>query len=174
MQAQDVLRLEDFELFNGIKDEEIGLLYKGMQTKNLVRGNVLHYSTSPNKFIYFLVEGAMKCVSIDGEGKELIKYLMSSGKIFGEIPLLEKVERPDAYAEALQKSVVVLLDANILKKLMLENEDFRIKINQQIGTRLQLAENRLLSQSFKSVQRRLMDFIVELCKDFGKETPNGY
>jgi CRP/FNR family transcriptional regulator len=166
--------LEGYDLFEKIKNADIRRFEQNTLTRKLPKGSVLHFPMMLNKYVYFLQKGVIK-IAVTGEnGREFIKYLIKPGNLFGEIPLVGHVESPLDYAIAIEDSVVWFIDSETMKQWMLENEDLRLNVFKQIGSRIKKVENRLLSMIFKDARTRAMEFIAQFTIEFGKHTPEGY
>jgi CRP/FNR family transcriptional regulator len=135
---------------------------------------MLRFPEKLNKYVYFLKHGVLKVMATDENGKEAIIYLIKPGNLFGEIGLFGDFEYVEEYAVAVEESVVCFIDAAKLKQWINENEDLRVRIFKQMGTRLQKMENRLLSMLFKDAQHRIYEFLIDFVKDFGTKTEEGY
>ena len=145
-----------------------------MSVRVLKKNTILRFPEMQKKYVYFLKEGFMKIAATNGEGKEVIKYLVKPGNLFGEIALLDEDENPEDYAVALDEAVVNFVEAEKMKQWMNANHDLRAEVNKQIGKRLKNAENRLLSMIFTDANTRICNFIYEFTRDFGKTTEHGY
>jgi len=165
--------LEQFDLLKKMTAEEIHSVEKNILVRHLKKRSILRFPRMLNKYVYYLQEGIIE-IATNEEDKEIIKYLIKPGNLFGEIPLLEGAEDPEDYAIALEVSVVCFIDAAKLKQWMLKNEDLRITINKQISNRLRKVENRLLSIIFKDARTRISEFLADFARDFGKKNETGF
>jgi CRP/FNR family cyclic AMP-dependent transcriptional regulator len=165
--------LEQFDLLKKMTAQEIHGVEKSILIRTLKKHTILRFPRMLNKYVYFLKEGIVE-IATNEDGKEIIKYLIKPGNLFGEIPLLEGAEDPDDYAITLEDSVVCFIVAEKLKQWMLKNEDLRITINKQISNRIRKVENRLLSIIFKDAKTRISEFLPDFAIEFGKKTEQGF
>jgi CRP/FNR family transcriptional regulator len=166
--------LEDYDLFQSLSEKEIGGIEESVFARTLKKNEMLRFPEKLNKYVYFLKHGVLKVMATDENGKEAIIYLIKPGNLFGEIGLFGDFEYVEEYAVAVEESVVCFIDAAKLKQWINENEDLRVRIFKQMGTRLQKMENRLLSMLFKDAQHRIYEFLIDFVKDFGTKTEEGY
>jgi CRP/FNR family transcriptional regulator len=117
--------------------------------------------------VYLLCEGYVKIATTSEEGKEVIKYLIKPGKLFGEMILLEDSEHEGDYAVALQDAVISFIDTEKLKSAIKTDLELRKDIFFQLATRIKQAETRWLSMTFHDAFTRVCDFIVDFTLDFG-------
>lgn len=165
--------LEKFDFTQKLCKEERVHMEKSMVMKKVDKDTMLHFPEMKEKFIYFLKEGMVKIVHYNEDGRETIKYLVSPGNIFGELALLENDENSNDYAIALNDCTICFMDVEQLNMMMQENKDLSISIRKLIGLRLKKLETRIESLIFKDAQTRIVEFLAELFKEFGKEEGQG-
>ena len=145
-----------------------------MSVRVVKKNTIFRFPEMQNKYIYFLKEGCMKIAIMNDEGREVIKYLVKPGDLFGEITLLDEFENPKDYAFAMEDSIVHFVATEKMKQWMNTDPDLRREVNKQIGQRVKKAESRLLSMIFTDVNTRVSNFINEFAREFGKATEQGY
>lgn len=145
-----------------------------VMVRTLKKNTILHFPKMESKYVYLLNEGYIKIATTNAEGKEVIKYLVKLGKLFGELSLLDGHEPTEDYAVAVEDCEISFIDKEKLKVCMSTDEELRIEINGQIGSRIRKAENRLLAIIFKDAFNRICDFITEFASEFGRETNDAY
>lgn len=165
--------LEKFDFSQKLCKEERLQMEKSMVMKKVDKDTMLHFPEMTEKYIYFLKEGMVKIVHYNEDGRETIKYLISPGNIFGELALLENDENSNDYAIALNDCTICFMDVEHLNMMMQENNDLSISIRKLIGLRLKKLETRIESLIFKDSQTRIIEFLAELFKEFGKEEGQG-
>lgn len=165
--------LEKFDFTQKLCKEERLHMEKSMVMKRVDKNTMLHFPEMKEKFVYFLKEGLVKIVHYNEDGRETIKYLVSPGNIFGELALLDNDENSNDYAIALNDCCICFMDVDHLNMMMQENQDLSISIRKLIGLRLKKLENRLESLIFKDSQTRIVEFLAELFKEFGKDEGDG-
>jgi CRP/FNR family cyclic AMP-dependent transcriptional regulator len=157
-----------------MKQNEFLGFEKRMLVRVLKKNAILRYSEMLHKYVYLLKEGCLKIAVTNEEGKEVIKYLVKPGDLFGEISLLGISESYEDYAVALADSVVYFADVEQMQQWINVDPDLRTKIYKQMGERIRKAENRFLSMAFNDAHTRICSFLTELSSEFGKQTDEGY
>jgi CRP/FNR family transcriptional regulator len=145
-----------------------------MSVRVLKKNTIFRFPEMKNKYIYFLKEGLMKIAVMNEEGKEVIKYLVKPGCLFGEITLLDERENADDYAVALEDATIHFVAAEKMKQWMNTHHDLRREVNKQFCNRIRKIENRLLSIIFKDAKIRISEFITDFVMEFGKKTEQGF
>jgi CRP/FNR family transcriptional regulator len=145
-----------------------------VMVRTLKKNTILHFTKMTSKYVYLLNEGYIKIVTTNEEGKEVIKYLVKPGNLFGELSLLDSTEQTEDYAVAVEDCEIGLIDKEKLKICMRTDDELRTEINRQIGSRIRKAENRLLAIIFRDAFNRICDFIVEFALEFGNANNETY
>jgi CRP/FNR family transcriptional regulator, cyclic AMP receptor protein len=175
MEAKEKLwYLEQFDLLQKMKKDDIINMEKSMVMRKINKDTLLHFPDMQGRHVYFLKEGTVKIATLNPDGKELIKYLIRPGFIFGELALLESQEHEDDYAVALEDCIICFMDVDKLKQMMQMNEDLNLKIRKLVGIRIKKVESRLSSMFFKTAPERIYDFLLEFAKEFGRHVKDGY
>ncbi len=140
-------------------------------------------SYTKKEFIYFTDESATKVYLIDKgkvkigfyteEGEEVVKAILSRGEIFGEKTILGETKHNE-FAQSLDKDTSICsISVDELQGLMLENRSLSLKLYKFIGLRIKRLERRLELLMFKDIRTRVLEFLSELEKEFGKTLANG-
>jgi len=140
-------------------------------------------SYTKKEFIYFTDESATKVYLVDKgkvkigfyteEGEEVVKAILSRGEIFGEKTILGETKHNE-FAQSLDKDTSICsISVNELHGLMLENRSLSLKLYKFIGLRIKRLERRLELLMFKDIRTRVLEFLSELEKEFGKILANG-
>jgi CRP/FNR family cyclic AMP-dependent transcriptional regulator len=164
--------LEKFDFTQKLCKEEKIHLEKAMIMKNVNKDTFLHFPEMKEDYIYFLKEGFVKIVHINESGEEQIKYVLTPGNIFGELSLLDNREDPNDYAVAIDNCVICFMKVTELKAMMEKNNDLAIRINKLVGLRIKRIERKLENLIFKDAKTRIIEFLIELAQEFGKQEGN--
>lgn len=114
-----------------------------------------------------LAEGRVKVGSITDDGKQTILAFIEPGEVFGELAALDGEAREE-FAEAAEKSTVILLPADLLRTLVEETPQLALGITRLIGLRRRRVERRLKSLLFRSNRQRLVSLLLELADQYGE------
>ena len=116
----------------------------------------------------------MKTITTHETGKDLIKFLVKPGNLVGDIPILEQYERPSNYAVALEDSLVTLLDMTIVTNWFTRYDFFRVRLKEQVASRIHKMEDRLSSVIHMKASERVADFLVNFVLEFGTSDETGW
>ena len=121
---------------------------------------------SANK-VYLIEKGKVKIGYYSEEGDEIVKAILARGEIFGETAILGESIREE-FAQSIDNSTSICpVGVNTMHDLMRNNKTFSLKIYKVIGFKLKKLERRLQLLLFKDAKTRLLEFLDDLCSDYG-------
>ena len=111
------------------------LLAWGAVFKKVNSGEIIFQEGAQSSFYYQLVEGKVRWVNINEEGKEFIQVMIEPGECFGEFALFDD-EPFAATAVADEDSVIIRLHKSIFMQLIKENTDLHFEFTRLLTQRL--------------------------------------
>jgi len=134
-------------------------------TENYERKQTLYQEGKKPRFLFYLVNGKVKGLKTNQDGKEYITNLYSDGDFIGYSALLENSSYED--------SAVVIEDAEILP---IPKDDFLQMVYNEIGIaskfihiitkNVKEKEDRLISLAYNSLRKRVATALVEITNKF--------
>lgn len=172
MEKSKIWYLENFNLFKGLTMEQ--LQYFGMKSsmRKFKKGEFIYFPNELSDKVFILKDGEIKIGMYTDDGREILKTVLRSGEIFGEMSLTGEIKRGD-FAQANDNEVVIcVFDVDVVEEMIRQNPNLSLKITKIIGFRLKTVENKLASLVFKDARSRIVDFLKEQADKYGK--PVGY
>ncbi|MBC3759538.1 Crp/Fnr family transcriptional regulator [Hyunsoonleella sp. SJ7] len=121
---------------------------------------------SANK-VYLIEKGKVKIGYYTEEGDEVVKAILTRGELFGETAIFGESKR-DEFAQSIDNTTSICpIGVETMHDLMRDNKTFSFKVYKFIGLKLKRLERRLQLLLFKDAKTRLMEFLHELCHDYG-------
>ena len=161
--------LENFDLFNVFCPKKV---QKNIGTSHELttykKGDYIYFPEDKAGNVYLISDGRIKIGTINDDGKENIKSVLSKGEVFGEMALFGESLRKD-FAQVLEEATLCVLTLDEMQELMLEDQDFSIKIVRLIGLKLRRAERKIESLVFKDARTRIIEFLLDLAEERGKK-----
>lgn len=111
------------------------LLAWGAAYKKVKAGEVIFHEASNCTFYHQLVEGKVRWVNINDEGKEFIQTFIEPGECFGEFPLFDG-EPYAAGAIADSDSVIIRLHKSTFIQILQENPELHFEFSKLLTQRL--------------------------------------
>ncbi len=87
--------LENFNLFNGLKQDSMMELNKISSMNDLEKNQPIYFPHEPSNAIFFLKTGRVKISKSSNKGKEMVVAFIYPGELFGEMAYMEEEERTD-------------------------------------------------------------------------------
>ncbi len=164
--------LKSCELFRQLSPDELATLERRCRSRQLAKGSPIYLPADHADGVLLMASGRAKIGSFTDEGKQAILAFIEPGELFGELAILDGGQR-DEYAEAVEKSRVILIPSDVMHDLMEQNPQVSLGITKLFGFRRQRIERRLKYLLFRSNRERLVSLLLELAEQYGYPTPEG-
>ncbi|WP_179019184.1 Crp/Fnr family transcriptional regulator [Winogradskyella forsetii] len=145
--------------FKAYKEEHDFCAYK--------KKDYIYFEADSANKVYLIEKGKVKIGYYSEEGNEIIKAILSKGELFGEKAILG-AEKRDEFAQSIDNSTSICpISVETMHNLMRNNQTFSLKVYKFIGFKFKKLERRLQLLLFKDTKTRLIEFLDELCNDYG-------
>lgn len=162
--------LEQFDILKVLSKRELTQMSETALHKHYKKDDPIMFPFNSQKTLYLLKEGAVKIGNYTDNGEENLKYLLSSGTIFGEMALTDG--NSNDFAVATENCIVCTLNTDFMQELMMRNRSLNIAMYKLIGLRLRKVEAKLATIIYKDSSTRIIEFLKELVNDFGQMQDN--
>ena len=121
---------------------------------------------SANK-VYLIEKGKVKIGYYNEQGDEVVKAILTKGELFGEKAILG-ANRRNEFAQSIDNNTSICpIGVDTMHDLMRNNQTFSFKVYKFIGFKFQKLERRLELLLYKDTRTRLIEFLDELCDEYG-------
>ena len=158
--------LKRCELFQRLSPEELTALEYRCRVRNFSRGSPVYLPADEAQGVLLLASGRIKICSFADDGKQAILAFIEPGELFGELALLDEGQREE-YAEAVDKSSVILIPAAVMHALIEANPHLSLGVTKLFGLRRRRIERRIKYLLFRSNRDRLVHLLLELAEEYG-------
>lgn len=159
--------LENSPLFATLTTDERLIVWQNAGVNTYGKHQVLYKPGQTTTKVYLLLKGSVK-VTVHAEKKDIIKYVVRPGGLFGESHLLGDLQRRD-FAYAMDDAIEALeMDAATLLMLMRRNFAFAQSLLYFLGERLRYTENQLEKIVLKDSKSRILEFLHQMGIEQGK------
>lgn len=142
--------------------------YKSAHNFNIYnKKDYIYFEEDASNKVYLIDKGKVKLGYYTEDGNEIIKAILCKGEVFGEKAILGDAKRTEFAQATSNNTSVCPIGVNTLHELMRDNQTFTLKIYKFISFRIQKLERRLQLLLFKDTKTRLLEFLDELCDDYG-------
>jgi len=127
----------------------------------------IYFEEDTSNKVYLIESGKVKIGYYSEEGEEIVKAILTRGELFGETAILGETKREE-FAQSIDNCTSICpIGVETMHSLMRDNRTFSFKIYKIIGFKLKKLERRLQLLLFKDTKTRLLEFLEELCTDYG-------
>lgn len=166
---QSLWYFENVNLFKILCPHKIKDLDKKHEFHLYDKGEFIYFQEEHARNIYMIAEGRVKIGGYSPDGKEIIKSILSTGEIFGEMALTGEEKRED-FAMAMDKETsLCIISIDEMKDLMADNKEFSFRIYKLIGLRIRKLERKVESLVFKDARTRIIEFIRDAAEWKGQK-----
>ncbi|EDP69955.1 50S ribosomal protein L20 [Flavobacteriales bacterium ALC-1] len=131
------------------------------------KSDYIYFEEDAANKVYLIEKGKVKIGYYNEDGTEVVKAILKKGELFGEKAILGE-EKRDEFAQSLDNNTSICpVGVNTMHELMRDNKTFSLRIYKFIGFKFKKLERRLQLLLFKDSKTRLMEFLEELCTDYG-------
>jgi CRP-like cAMP-binding protein/AmiR/NasT family two-component response regulator len=116
-------------------------------------------------WLYFIVEGKIKCYKTNEIGKELITHIYSKGEFFGHLPLINDTIYEES-AAAIEESTLILIPKADFNLLLFGNHEFGIQFIKLMANQVSETEENLINLAYDSVRQKVAKALVTLFKKY--------
>lgn len=160
--------LDHSPLFAVLTQEERVLIMRNAVLQSYGKHQVLYKPGQAANKVYLLIKGVVK-VAIHAEKKDIIKYVVRTGNLFGESYLTGDEQRRD-FAYAMDDQAEVLeLDSQMVLNVMRHNFAFAQSLLHFLGERLRYTETQLEKVVLKDSKSRILEFLHQMGLEQGKK-----
>ncbi|NNE25371.1 MAG: Crp/Fnr family transcriptional regulator [Saprospiraceae bacterium] len=161
--------LGEVSLFEDLPEENLRDIAKLASVKTFKKHQVIYRVGDTADDIYILLNGIIKIISKNGEGREVIKTIIHPKSLFGIEHLSGHATRMNT-SKSIDKDVICLsISAESFKDYLKHNWELTERFIQMLGTRLMYVEERFESLVFKDARERIIDFLKDNAKSFGRQ-----
>lgn len=160
---------EDTDLFDVLcpkktpymEDKHVPGVYK--------KDDFIYFKDQSSENIYMVSNGRVKIGTYAPDGKEVVKAILTTGEIFGEMALAGEDKRED-FAQAMDNDTrVCAMTIEDLQNLMKDNKELSFKILRIVGFRLRKTERKIEALVFKDARTRIVEFLREMAEEKGQK-----
>lgn len=143
--------------------ESLNILHNFKEAK---KNEYIYFEAHQHRNLYFVKDGFVKIGYYDKEGNEVIKEIIGSGDIFGQVTLEEK-NLEGEFAQAYKADVsLCMFRVEEFTKLLERKPQLAIRFTQQVGSKLNRLEFRMINLLQRDVRSRLLYFFYTVMQQY--------
>jgi CRP-like cAMP-binding protein len=154
-------------LFFPLSDAERRGMGRQLLRRSHEKDDYLFLEGDPAEWLVFVVEGRVKMIKHSESGRETILSTFGSGQIVGEVGVLVGDVYP-ATAQALEPTVTLSLRRDQYVDLVRTHAELGWALIQELGQRLQRAQETIRSMAVEKVERRVARVLLRMAATTGE------
>ena len=162
---------EDTNLFKVLCPHKFKAYKKDHDFDAYKKKDYIYFTEDFANKVYLIEKGKVKVGYYSESGEEVVKAILSKGQLFGEKAILGEEIR-DEFAQSIDNGTTICpIGVDTMHELMRNNQTFSFKVYKFIGFKFKKLERRLQLLMFKDTKTRLLEFLNELCAEYGYDCP---
>ena len=133
------------------------------------KNDYVYFESDAAKKVYLIEKGKVKIGYYTEEGTEVVSAILSKGELFGEKAILGEETRREFAQSVENLTSICPISVDHIHDLMRDHKTFSLKIYKFLGFRIKKLERRLQLLLFKDIKTRLLEFLDELCEQYGHD-----
>ncbi|MBM7453849.1 CRP/FNR family transcriptional regulator [Acholeplasma morum] len=151
-------------IFKNLTDKELDQVIMISTHQRLDKGNFLFNAGDDLSSLYVVHRGKIKITRYSEDGKEQIIRILSHGDFLGELSLFSN-RQVSTYAEAIEPSIICMVEHDGLKDLMAKSPTLSFKMMNELSKRLESAEALIEQSNLYSAIAKVSKLLLDLEKD---------
>ncbi|KZL92742.1 nitrogen fixation regulation protein FixK [Clostridium magnum DSM 2767] len=159
-------------IFSTLDTDELRKINSLIQKKEYAKGTILFEQEDPANYLYIIRHGKVKLYKMSKNGRKQIIRILEQGDFLGVLSLFSD-EHHSLSAEALVDTGTCLISREDFKNLIRQNPEMSLGVIHALSKRLSYTEKFITDLMLKSIEERLVTWLMLLAEKEGKVTPQG-
>jgi len=155
---QKLKLLHSNEYFEGLEEGLLNQVAAHMQLREYERGEALFWEGDPCAGLHIIERGFVKLYRLSPQGRQYIVRVLQEGETCNEVPTFDGGVNP-VNVEALETTLVWVIQADILQELLRKHPDFSQKVINNLTKQLRGLVRMASEMAFYQVTHRLARLI---------------
>ena len=160
--------LHNVPLFAGLDEAQLSVLVGMIVRKSFGRNVTIIVAGDPTDSLYIIIDGRVKVLMSDEQGREVILSILDRGEFFGEMGLLDDSPR-SASVVTLEACELLTISKTDFKRSLAENFDLSLMVMRGLVKRLREADRKIGSLALMDVYGRVARLLLEMSEDVNGE-----
>ncbi len=168
----DPKTLAEIPLFQGLPPERLERLNETLHKKSVPAGTNMITAEQPGEVVYVLLEGTVKILIEQLDGREVILAFLGAGDTVGEMSLVDSSGR-SANVMTMEKCTFLWMDKKTFQDLLKNVPEFAQNLVKLLASRLRMANEQIQSLSSLDVAGRLARQLLAFAERYGHAEEGG-
>ena len=168
MAGVSIAVLQSLPIFASMPLARMEALGRLASLKQVPRSGVVMREGEHTSAIYFILNGTLKVIVSDTDGREVILTILGRGEMFGEMGVIDDSPR-SATVVATQPCDLVVVSKADFQQVLSENFDISLNIMRGLTKRLRLADRKIETLALHDVYGRVARLLLDLSEQSGDQ-----
>ena len=155
-------------VFSALSPEELEQVAQMVVPRRFEAGEVVFKEGDEGSTCYIVRSGRARAIREHPDGRSITLAHFAPGEIFGEMAMFDGAPRSATVETTEATEVIAILNAD-MHRLLRAFPDISVKLIAALGQRLRDTNERLVRQSFQTVQSRVAAVLAQLVADARSE-----
>ncbi|MBI3931221.1 MAG: Crp/Fnr family transcriptional regulator [Chloroflexi bacterium] len=155
--------LSKVDIFRDLAQDEMHTIEGMVKMVTCKKGHIFYRPEEGAEVLFLLKRGKVQVYTLTSEGKRLIIETIDPGTFFGEMPLTAQ-SMHQAFAEAVEDSLICVLSRGDMERLLLEKPQVALRLVDSLSRRLEETRIRLEEATFQNAAARVSRAILRLAQ----------
>jgi len=160
--------LRNAPLFAGLDEAQLKVLARVIVRTSIGRNVTIIRAGDPTDSLYIVINGRLKVLISDEQGREVILSLLGPGDVFGEMGLLDDSPR-SANVVTQEACDLLSISKADFKRSLAENSELSLMVMRGLVKRLREADQKISSLALMDVYGRVARLLLEMAEDIDGE-----
>ena len=155
--------LRTLPVFQGLESGQLEEIARYAGMRRVARGVTVVQAGEAADSVYFVLNGSMKVLVSDEDGREVIFTIIGQGAVFGEMGIFDAAPRSASVGSAVPSDLVVFSQSDFL--LIMKNHfDVCLRIMGSMAQRLREADRKIESLALMDVYGRVARLLLDMAE----------
>ena len=160
--------LRNVPLFSGLDEKQLSVLGRAIVRRSVGRNSKIIGAGDPTDSLYIVINGRLKVLMSNEQGREVIFSILGPGEYFGEMGLLDDSPR-SASVVTLEACELLTISKTDFKRSLAENFELSLMVMRGLVKRLREADQKIGSLALMDVYGRVARLLLEMAEDIDGE-----
>jgi CRP/FNR family cyclic AMP-dependent transcriptional regulator len=153
--------LQNISLFAGLTEAQLERIARITVLRQEPRNETLVFAGSEADLFFAIVQGSVKVLNRDAQGREVILSILRAGESFGEMGLIDDLQRSADVVSNEPCELLVIHKADF-KRVLLEDRDICWNVMKALVGRLREANDKIESLALMDVYGRVAKLLLSM------------
>ncbi|MDO6387997.1 MULTISPECIES: Crp/Fnr family transcriptional regulator [Uliginosibacterium] len=155
--------LRTVPIFQGLDAERLEEVARCATLRRVARGTTVVQAGELTDNVYFVLNGSLKVLVSDEDGREVILTIIGQGDVFGEMGVLDEEPRSATVTAVAASDLIVIPQADF-RQIMAHNFEVCLRVMCNMARRLRAADRKIESLALMDVYGRVARLLLDMAE----------